>query len=473
MPPSLPLAEALAERLLARFPPDHAYDRVALEASTSTADASTADAPTGEAVVMPRTVRHFVERMMARRVEIEREHLRVLRQPWLDHEHADVRRAEEHLLEAVRRHVRIPAAAWERVLRHASGRVAAHLVHPVPTLADFVFGETVTDAEASPPEETDAPPDALSAEVVLRRLSYFAAYAYLRKAVRTYVEQRDVPSFQRERLATLLRRVDERMCAEHDTEDWLRLLQPLFALARVAYPDHDGVPVDLLDSFFDEKDADQPRARLREAARRHDLAILSPAALREILDGSAPTTATRKDEAPSEEQSAPGEQPAPDEQDEPLPLWKQFQQSAGSTEREERPPPPAREGGDSARPRWQQFDGGETAPERGAERAEPETASPEAGTPEAGTPPPSSAPPLRSLEEEVLGHAADNRALFVRELFDGSRDAYERVLHRLRGADDWSTATQIIASDVFRAYGVNIYSDAARSFTNAVEARLR
>jgi hypothetical protein len=61
----------------------------------------------------------------------------------------------------------------------------------------------------------------------------------------------------------------------------------------------------------------------------------------------------------------------------------------------------------------------------------------------------------------------------VRELFDGSRDAYERVLHRLRGADDWSTATQIIASDVFRAYGVNIYSDAARSFTNAVEARLR
>jgi hypothetical protein len=73
----------------------------------------------------------------------------------------------------------------------------------------------------------------------------------------------------------------------------------------------------------------------------------------------------------------------------------------------------------------------------------------------------------------VLGHAADNRSLFVRELFDDSRDAYERVLHRLRDAENWSAATQIIARDVFRAHGVNIYSDAARSFTNAVEARFR
>ena len=91
-------------------------------------------------------------------------------------------------------------------------------------------------------------------------------------------------------------------------------------------------------------------------------------------------------------------------------------------------------------------------------------------------PPASPAPAaLGQVEEEVLGlDAADGeRARFVRELFDGSEEAYERVLRRLREAEDWQAATQIIARDVFRAHGVDIYSDPARAFTNAVEARYR
>jgi hypothetical protein len=474
-----PLAETLAERLLSHFPPDRAYDRVALEAA-----ASEESAP-----ALPRTVRHFIERMMVRRIDIERDHLRVLRQPWLDHEHPDVRHAEERLLAAVRQHVRIPAEAWERVLRHACERVAAYLVRPVPALEDFVFGEGFDEGapqqQSAPQQQGDADPsDAVPADVVQRRLGYFAAYAYLRKATSAYVEQHDVHSFQREHLMTLLRRVDERMCADYDTEGWLRLLQPLFALARTAYPDHDGIPVDVLESFFEEKKADQPLRRLRTARSEHDLAVVSPAALQEILNAAPAPASPAEEEPPPEAEPVSEAEPAPEEEEEEaVPLWKQFQHASGAAGEPttQVSPSSANDADDgssaSARPRWQQFNG--SRPEERADASSrpassrPASSEPASSEQPTDDEPPDAAPPLRPLEEEVLGHAADNRSLFVRELFDDSRDAYERVLHRLRDAENWSAATQIIARDVFRAHGVNIYSDAARSFTNAVEARFR
>jgi hypothetical protein len=573
-----PLAEALADQLLERLPPGRAYDRAALD------EAAAQEPP------LPRTVHHFLERMMARRVEIEREHLRVLRQPWLDHEHDDVQRAEERLLEAVRRHVRIPGAAWERVLRHASGYVAAYLVRPAPALTDFVFGSGAPE-DADPEGAPDALPDALPAAVVLRRLGYFAAYPYLHEAARAYVARRDVPAFERERLAALLQRVDQKMCDSHAAADWLRLLQPLFALAQTAYPNHDGLPVEVLEEFFEAKKARQPLQRLRQARREQEgLTALSPAALAEVIAPSPPpaeppadlpkktasATATpeasaadaserapepdrindapqqarhepapspheeigpafdppqtdkaqpdapragepRADAQPNEERAdtpgvspqtptgepsaegpaasegenvPPGEQPDPEEQ--ARPLWKRFlgvspegdgeesappsssgspssDAPAGSEALPDAPPSDAEPDDADPRPRWQQFSA--VSPDDNPPASAP--------TSSGDTPPPArddrpaDAPPLRPLEEQVLGHAADNRALFVRELFGGSRDDYAAVLRRLRDLDEWRTATQIIARDVFRAHQVNIYSDPARSFTNAVEARFR
>ena len=546
-----PFAEALAERLLDRYPPDRAYDRATLDETSSGKKG------------LPRTVRHFLKRMMARRVEIEREHLRVLQQPWLDYEHEEVRQAEEALLAAVRRHVRIPAAAWERVLRHACERVATYLVRPVPALEDFVFGTGAPDSPADSAGDEEEP-DTLSADVVLRRLGYFAAYPYLREATSAYVEQRDVSAFQRPHLVALLRRVDEKMCADHDTEGWLRLLQPLFALAQTAYPNHDGVPVALLEEFFQEKKADLPLQHLRAARREHDIKVLSPSALAEVIapvssepdvqespsgsssseelaspeepasssgrtaspeeagsasreesspeartpdatpsnaTPSAPERASRQgtpaapDDRPTAS-SAPGSTDADDhetsseEDDQALPLWKRF---LGVSAPEEKPEagaaPPSRasvEEENEPRPRWQQFSvvseeepRGHTERPDAAGSSSSNTTSKTNGAASSQAP---SAPPetkasekraLRPLEEEVLGHAADNRTLFVRELFGGSREDYEQVLRRLRDVEDWQTATQIIARDVFRTHQVNIYSDPARSFTNAVEAQFR
>lgn len=78
------------------------------------------------------------------------------------------------------------------------------------------------------------------------------------------------------------------------------------------------------------------------------------------------------------------------------------------------------------------------------------------------------------MEQAVLGQVGShNRDLFIRHLFNGDRTGYEQVLGRLDAAATWTDASKIIASEVFRKNQVNIYSDPAVLFTDAVEARYR
>lgn len=79
---------------------------------------------------------------------------------------------------------------------------------------------------------------------------------------------------------------------------------------------------------------------------------------------------------------------------------------------------------------------------------------------------------MADLERTVLGeHGAQHRESYVNALFAGSEAEYRDVLERLSAAPSWTDASRIIASDVFRRHRVNIYSDPAVSFTNAVESR--
>ena len=81
-------------------------------------------------------------------------------------------------------------------------------------------------------------------------------------------------------------------------------------------------------------------------------------------------------------------------------------------------------------------------------------------------------PDFGLIERAVLGeNGAANRDLFVNALFARSIDAYERVLRQLHATPGWTEASRIIANDVFRTFQVDIYSDAAISFTDSVEAR--
>jgi len=80
---------------------------------------------------------------------------------------------------------------------------------------------------------------------------------------------------------------------------------------------------------------------------------------------------------------------------------------------------------------------------------------------------------LETIELAVLGASdADRRAWYTAELFSGNADDYEATLRQLDAAQTWTEATDIIARDVFRKHSVNIYSDPAVTFTDAVEATM-
>ena len=82
--------------------------------------------------------------------------------------------------------------------------------------------------------------------------------------------------------------------------------------------------------------------------------------------------------------------------------------------------------------------------------------------------------PVVALELAALGALPEGRrALYVEHLFGGDAGAYADVLGRIAAAPSWDAATQIIGRDVFRRYRVAIYSEPARSFTDAAEARFR
>ncbi len=79
---------------------------------------------------------------------------------------------------------------------------------------------------------------------------------------------------------------------------------------------------------------------------------------------------------------------------------------------------------------------------------------------------------LSEIERRVFGRTdMERRNRFTNELFDGSEHSYIDVLTQIDAAKEWSRASHIIAHSVFRRYRINIYSDVAVTFTNAVEQR--
>ena len=458
------LADALYERLHRTFPSDRAY-----AATDWTAD------------VMPGPVRHYLTHLLRHHHQQEERHLRRARTEWVRYDHPDMEQATRTYLDRMEDHLWVPQDQWTDTLRMATRRTTEYLVRPVPTLTAFVFEDAST---------------AVPVDRIQWRMRFFGPYDYLRNAVEAFAEKRDRDAFEQDQVDRILRRVDKRMTADFDTDRWLRLLDPLFETAQHA-SGRKQIPLPVLRTFFEEKNASHI---LDELAPHDREAAVSPQTLRDLFEStvtesaSDPPEASAADAPPSdlrntseeeERASAPAAPDSDDTDDAATPMWKQFQFEQDSSQRRE----PEDEQTDDSQPLWTQFSTRKSSsgpeydstsssslpdststpePPSGAQSSsEPEPPSGSESAPTA----PSHDPALTALEREVFGHEqTSNRSVYVRELFQGDGDAYRDVLERLRRTGTWSEASQIIASDVFRANQVNIYSDAAVRFTDAVEA---
>jgi hypothetical protein len=367
--------------------------------------------------------------------------------------------AQKAFLVVLKQHGRIPQTEWAKVLRQAVNQVLAYLVKPAEGLTDFVYQEGA---------------ERLPATAIRRRMGYFVAYSYLREGVDDYLDQHQRPELERERFAELLAEVDRQHTKGFTPPQWLALLSPLSALVSVApMSGGAGIPVRLLRLFFEAKGADAVRERLQQAEEEYGAEVLSEADLRRLLlEQKKPVPAPalpvldvdELPELPEPPVARPSRPAVPPSSDEPVPLWKKFQNGNGASGAAaavvEAAPAPVRSEPDTEVPLWQRFR---------------QSGQGDAGITSVAPPPPSAVPTaLEALERDVLGSVGrQERERFVKALFAGSVPGYEATLRRLKEAVNWKQAAEIIAREVFKRNGVDIYSSEAIAFTNAVERRFR
>ncbi|MEZ4701837.1 MAG: hypothetical protein R2834_15980 [Rhodothermales bacterium] len=446
---------------------------------------------------MPPLLAHFLTQTLHHRLDTEVEQLRGVRTTWFDYDHEEVQRAYKHFVASLANHSIIPEEEWRGTLKRASKVVLAHLILPAHTLVEFVFRD-------------DEQP--LMAPVIYKQLSYFAAYPYLREAVETFMTRRGMDQIDRNRFASLLSQIDRHMTAEFSSDDWLRLLRPLFDLMnRIPETRGQGVPIELLSMYFGDKDAYDIQGRLQVEKEVRRVSSLNEESLRKVLDGSvepfeqaAATTLfapAPEPEEPAREPEpvavkAPAADPTPVEAPPPpsvakapaheqKPLWQQFQQANGGSKPSA--PPAAQPASpapqpDAAVPLWQRFQKPadakkETPPAPARENGHVAAPARPQPAPQAPATAPAYTPTLQDLaqlERQVLGaQGMTNRSVFIEHLFMGSSADYAKTLNELRHVPDWAQASQLIADRVFKRHQVNIYSPAALMFTESVEAQYR
>jgi len=489
------VAESLYERLLSSYPSGQSYKQ--------------ADWDRGP---MPGPIRHFLVHLLRHQSRHESQRLRRAGSEWVGYDAQEVQSALSRLQDVLSRHARIPEGEWEGALQQATRYVTAYLFRPAPVLSDFVFGKQAAS---------------LPLERIRWRMQFFRPYPYLANAVNAYAERQNVSSFERDTFRRFLHQIDRRLTADYSHDQWMDALQPLLDLTQAATGTAE-VPIQELRPFFQDKGhtvAVQRLDRLSEDGQSRIGAsglhrVLKPE--RTTEERAPEAEPLRSSDAPwsssdpaSGEDSDPALRGASDESDGPTPLWKRFQ--AGSSPSSGNGS--AREGASpkgAGKPLWAQYRSSRQKPTRrpsselpDSELPGPELSSPfsseasdaplqpissssmpegeapskspfDTGTfddvndPAPGTPTSSDKASIEALERKVLGGSnPPQRGVFVRQLFGGDLGSYHDVLDKLQHADSWSQASQIIARDIFRAHKVNIYSDAAVHFTNAVEQRFR
>lgn len=374
-------------------------------------DSRTHDRQALSSAPVPEAIKHFLHRTLERRAQLEVADHFGGQFDWFDADNEAIRAAIQYLQQEVAKAARFPAREWKRAVRQASETALDYLVDPIDTLVGFAFPDDSGSASA-----TDA----------RRRSGYFRDYSHITTATGAYLDKKKDQRIDRNEFSNALLHVDRRITSEFRPDDWLNHMQPLVSLVTWSEVVEEGLPVQFVVDFLAARNHDDARKAVVTAAAEARADMISVPTLASLLHASLDThTSTRPTET------------------EPVPLWKQF--SGGTATPSPSPvgvPPP------TADPLWKRFR--EQIPQEDT-----------------------SADHLSRLERVVLGRGAPQRDRILHDLFGDDEHLYVDVLSRLERAPDWTTASGILAAQVYRPHAVDIYSDTAVAFTNAVENRFQ
>lgn len=437
-----------------------------------------------KAAPLPSGITHFLENTLDRRLEFE---MNRLTSGWFDFSNPAVQESIQYLRQQLFATARIPADEWHKTIEHATRLISAYLLRPCHTLAGFIFGRDTA---------------MLDMETILRRMAYFSDYAYLSEIFETYARHNAITEMESGRFLDLITQIDRRYLKDFKgVQDWMDLLQPIFSIGAEIYKK--GYPIYLFQIFFDDKGEYEFKKRLLFEEQIRGIQKLSPKELEDILrnvlmDNQGDVELSNSPFVSHSEfaneipitTSAPVPPPPPDAVivQNQMPRWKAFRPNqtpahrevamAGNTALALYPLQTPKSNLSLFQSKIQNLNDNLGA------KIKKTTPTWQASTP--ATTAPQSAPSneeaiadkyqrllfeTHELENAIFGGMhPERRTWYLQKLFDNRLVSYHLFLSRLRAIQSWGKAAELIAMEVFMKHDVNIYSEAALSFTELVES---
>jgi hypothetical protein len=332
----------------------------------------------------------------------------------------------------------------------------SHVLQPRTGLVDTVFPDNAEDE--------------LDHDTIAERIGGYHTGLPFRAAVVRALRRAPGPRLDAVAFRSIVDRVHDALTLDYTRTDWQRDIETLGSILELA-----GLPEEL---------STDAAARLAEelgnpeAARTLRSGPTTSVSLDQLIDALAgPEPEELQGDAAEESAPSPSaEAAATPEKTGPVPLWQRFQRnlnepigtsvrpvSGPASSKRPEPPLPAPVAPQSERPQPDPALVEEEASQRPLWQKYRSSRTPE-GEETAAT----------DIEMFILGpDGVRVRDAFVAELFGGDRDSYLYVLDQLKRSRSWPEASRVIAESVFKRFRVNIYSEEAVAFTNAVEARFR
>ncbi len=397
------------------------------------------------ALPIPTPLVFFLQRALLRQIEKETAKFRAPDSQWFDNSSGAIDRAARDFIDNLKNSGQFPASELEYYLGRATDVVADYVVNPVSTIVQFGF-----------PPKSDS---ALRQDLVVR-LSYFELYPTLLDAVRNNESE----TISRADLESQLQILESGLWNDLSAEGWMNQIKPVCDLLRFASGngiENNDISVDALCRFTENRGDSKVHASLqncRQAGKEFvttaelsaliEAALNPPAPPASDLPASAPPVSESSTASPRISATGDQTQEGPGE----LPLWKQFSGNRPAVR--------------------------ETAPERTEESPLWKSYAPEAAESPVTSVATSQtaetvAPSFEAVEKSVLGATSYLRNTFVRDLFKGDKDQYRHIVGKLGLSKSWSDSAHILKNDVFLANRIDIYSEVAIAFTNAVEEHIK
>lgn len=410
---------------------------------------------------IPADVGHFLSQTLARRATLEAKDLITCASPWIDFDLASAERLVADFTTQLGQNGRFPKAEFDKALVRAIDYCSQYLILPITTLATFAISNR--DQENSLAD-------------IRRRAGYFLYHGTVLQSLDEFLNNADGTPITRASIESHLRKVATEEAESFGADAWLVLMDPSFSAYLIAYPNAEGMPIQMIQAFLEERGANKLAAALGSSAETVNGHLSADTLAQEIRAFLEPIVVTPAPSRPIQQESSD------------LPLWKQFAKGEPSDSVKHLQPEQQTE------PLWKTYQAESTRPGAAVSSKSaiappnPSPSSPMAESP-SGVPDTIQGTMQSALPAELpskspntastpglgldLGDALEHRDRFVKELFEGDAASFEQTLNRLSSVRSWDEASQILTFDVFRKYRIDIYSEAAILFTNAVERQVK